>query len=658
MAELTSWKEIAGYLDVSVRTAQMWEAQRGLPVRRMPGPRSRVLATTEELDEWKLSGTGPAVTAASPVKVSPAVEMVVAPRWEPSWKKLGIGATVAVVLVGAVVIGRQGRERTEFGSFDPIPLTSGMGQEMKPSLSPDGMHVAYLERAEGAESYEAVSRDLQSGERRVLVRGLTAENSVHWSPGGDRLAATRMERGRVVLTVVPAAGGTARDLQLLQGEDRTFNAMESLRVGWMNGGREICYSDRDAAGEPLGLFVTNADRRGRRRLTQALPTTAGDVQCTPSPDGKQVAYVKQQTVSEGDVYVLDLGTGAQRRVTRMSGHFMGLSWLPDGTGLLAGCGTGSTGTSIWLLSTEGLEPKRLTGRETKAAYPSVVASGGGFRAVYQVTNRDLNIWRWTSDGKTKRVTDSVLVDHYPAVNAKGELAWISWRSGPPEVWMAGPGGENPVRMSFLGGPYVDFPRWSPNGQFLVYATMHSGTRDLFLTDRARQTALPIEGRGSEEGRGSFSRDGRRLYFRSDRSGTKEIWRRGVESRTTAEQVTEGGGYEAFEDPSGKWVYYVREREKPGLWRVAADGGKGEFVDGDVWEGRWAVAEDGIYVLHQAGPRMVVERMGWTGGVRTRVMEMEPGKTVEAGLAVSWDGKSIYWSQLDRMDADLMTALVR
>src|SRR5262245_31265703 len=53
---LSSWKEVASYLDVSVRTAQMWEADRGLPVNRLPGGRGVVWADKAELDNWRKSG--------------------------------------------------------------------------------------------------------------------------------------------------------------------------------------------------------------------------------------------------------------------------------------------------------------------------------------------------------------------------------------------------------------------------------------------------------------------------------------------------------------------------------------------------------------------------------------------------------------------------
>lgn len=51
--ELASWKEIAHHLGVNVRTAQKWERERGLPVRRSAGSRSRVSADAATLETWK-----------------------------------------------------------------------------------------------------------------------------------------------------------------------------------------------------------------------------------------------------------------------------------------------------------------------------------------------------------------------------------------------------------------------------------------------------------------------------------------------------------------------------------------------------------------------------------------------------------------------------
>jgi len=50
---LNSWKEIADYLGRGVRTAQRWEVELHLPVRRPHlRPRSSVTALKSDLDQW------------------------------------------------------------------------------------------------------------------------------------------------------------------------------------------------------------------------------------------------------------------------------------------------------------------------------------------------------------------------------------------------------------------------------------------------------------------------------------------------------------------------------------------------------------------------------------------------------------------------------
>jgi len=61
---LDSWKEIAEFLRCGERTVSRWEAERGLPVHRVPGSgRGRVFAYTSELSLW-LDAGGPGQTLA------------------------------------------------------------------------------------------------------------------------------------------------------------------------------------------------------------------------------------------------------------------------------------------------------------------------------------------------------------------------------------------------------------------------------------------------------------------------------------------------------------------------------------------------------------------------------------------------------------------
>lgn len=59
--QLKGWKEIAAFLRVSERTAQRWEQERGVPVRRLPGAgKDSVFAVSDGLEAWQRSNHGPA----------------------------------------------------------------------------------------------------------------------------------------------------------------------------------------------------------------------------------------------------------------------------------------------------------------------------------------------------------------------------------------------------------------------------------------------------------------------------------------------------------------------------------------------------------------------------------------------------------------------
>jgi tetratricopeptide (TPR) repeat protein len=69
---LNSWKSIAAYFERDERTVKRWEAQRGLPVHRVPGAgRSSVYAYTSELAEWLKTADSHSPMSAMPLSTSP-----------------------------------------------------------------------------------------------------------------------------------------------------------------------------------------------------------------------------------------------------------------------------------------------------------------------------------------------------------------------------------------------------------------------------------------------------------------------------------------------------------------------------------------------------------------------------------------------------------
>lgn len=125
--ELTSWKEIAEQLGVTVRTAQAWEEKRGLPVRRLPGPRSRVSTTVSALESWKR--TAPAATAPDSFPMEGA-NQAPAHHWRRTVWVLGALALLVFFVTGIrglMVAGRPAAFRVE---HDKLLILDEHGREL------------------------------------------------------------------------------------------------------------------------------------------------------------------------------------------------------------------------------------------------------------------------------------------------------------------------------------------------------------------------------------------------------------------------------------------------------------------------------------------------------------------------------------------------
>ena len=88
----------------------------------------------------------------------------------------------------------------------------------------------------------------------------------------------------------------------------------------------------------------------------------------------------------------------------------------------------------------------------------------------------------------------------------------------------------------------------------MFDSIEAGNWDLYVVGADGGTPRRLTQEPSEEGTGTWSRDGRSIYFQSDRTGRAETWKIPADGGT-AVQVTRGGGGYAVESEDGRELYY-------------------------------------------------------------------------------------------------------
>ena len=77
---------------------------------------------------------------------------------------------------------------------------------------------------------------------------------------------------------------------------------------------------------------------------------------------------------------------------------------------------------------------------------------------------------------------------------------------------------------------------------------------------------------SDKIRGSWSRDGRFIYFQSDRSGSRQIWKM-PSGGGEAVQMTRGEGWDSQESWDGRYLFYAQSQVSTTIWKVPVEGGE-------------------------------------------------------------------------------------
>jgi eukaryotic-like serine/threonine-protein kinase len=186
------------------------------------------------------------------------------------------------------------------------PLSATLGQYQSPRLTADGQRLAVAVRS-GLMSRDLWIHDIAQDTRvRLTTEGGDNQSPV-WMPDGRRLTYASTKDGSQNIYVKPLDAGA--EPQLLVAGGAVHNPSS-----WSRDGRVLAYYDVDPA---TGRDIWMLDRSGV--ITPVLATAANERSPSLSPDGAWMAYVSDESGSDGVYLRLTEKPDTARRISTSGG---------------------------------------------------------------------------------------------------------------------------------------------------------------------------------------------------------------------------------------------------------------------------------------------------------------------------------------------------
>jgi len=230
------------------------------------------------------------------------------------------------------------------------------------------------------------------------------------------------------------------------------------------------------------IYIMKPDGSNKTRLTS---NEGWDWSPTWSPDGRQIAFLSMRD-GNAEIYIMDADGANVRRLTSNQSYEGYPVWSPDGKSIAfvsdrdepdpVGCGNSATGcsTNIYVIDINSMNETRLTDSPSIDEGPSW--SPDGTQIVFFSTRDGNNeIYLMKSDGSDiTRLTFNPADDWRTRWSPDGKhIAFVSFRDGNLEIYVMDADGSNVTRLTNNQAD-DSAPAWSPDGQHIAF---HSSSSD-------------------------------------------------------------------------------------------------------------------------------------------------------------------------------------
>jgi Tol biopolymer transport system component/serine/threonine protein kinase len=518
-------------------------------------------------------------------------------------------------------------------------------------------------------------------------------------------SATDLPRQRVVAAAVgglmlAALVGVAYRAYSPGSSDTTRGALELVSLTTFKGAKDFAIFSPDGkeiafawTGDRDGVTQRNIYKKSVTgepvRLTEAA---ADDTWPVWSPDGREVAFVR----AGSSVYVVPADGGAARLVVDQVG--LGVAWLPDGRSLVIADAQKPLGSGgLFVLALDTGARRTLTAPDDGFdRFPAVSPDGqrvvfrrmfsdpdlfvvpiaGGAikqltfdllpklgrltwtpdgREIVYSTQREFGgagLWRIPADGGTpRRVANTLLFAGNPSLARDGHrLAYTeSWVD--TNIYVSE--GDGAPRRLIASTREDHSPTFSPDGERIAFISNRTGDSEVWVArlDGSQQTQLTRLARFA--GTPRWSPDGTSIAFDLLGAGNSDIWvvasAGGTPRRLTT--LPEADNKPAW-SPDGGWIYFSSRRSgREEIWKMKPDGSaQAQVTFAGAREG--LPSADGKTLYYTKAVAGAIWMVPADGGQERPVEGLEAFANIGRAWGVRSDGIFFLWAEPGRTPGTL------
>ncbi|WP_342316090.1 winged helix-turn-helix domain-containing protein [Lysobacter sp. FW306-1B-D06B] len=449
-------------------------------------------------------------------------------------------------------------------------ITSAVGFELSPTLSPDAGLVAYVAIPEGQRGTAIMIQTTEQTQPRQLTRPPEGadDSAPTWSPDGRWIAFMRTTVDSCSIRLVTP---NARSEHEVGDCDRR----NPPSFDWTPDSNGLIFGGMTGEHGSLGLRVLDLDSGQWRPIEYPHDPEELDTSPRYSPDGRWIVFVRNPPL--GDFWRIPAQGGNAERLSRLRADLRGWDWSPSGRGLLFSAMVDGE-YRVFRLDT-GTGEARPVGLD-EAQSPVAARARRAIAFVQRRPYFGLYRVRLDSDGSghgrvhvVEPLYPSSSRDLLPAIAPDGrQLAFVSDRSGSNGLWVGDV--DQPDTLRMMGGvrPGTRYaPSWSSDARRLLVTGSDEGGKAVVqevMAASGQVVTLPIP--DPDPLQAQYTPDANRLLVLAANDDGLPQLRMYDRSTTPWRSLGRVDGVSHFQvDGPRRRILFTRLTEA-GLWEVGLD----------------------------------------------------------------------------------------